>query len=318
MATRIKLRRDTLANWTTAATILSDGEAGYETDTHVLRIGDGTTPFLSLVPVAAGAASIIAKVTIDDEDARFHLTTADVQNGDYVLQTNTYVLYEVTDQTALDGAGGYTALATVTWGQVTGKPTFGTAATAASSDFATAEQGSHGQSAYEYLTDRDLGNGWYAAGYLLDDTLELASTALQPTDDGSGLTNIPSPFDQSVNTTDSPTVAALTIGTQTIACGTGLYGYDAFILCSTGSNPTYIDGGGNITTGVYYGDGSSLSGILLPTGDGSGLTFATPPLTASSTGSVGQIANDGTSLYLCTGTDTWVKADIATLGFATF
>lgn len=48
MATRFKLRRDTLANWQAADPVLLDGEPGYETDTHTLRMGDGVTPFTEL------------------------------------------------------------------------------------------------------------------------------------------------------------------------------------------------------------------------------------------------------------------------------
>ena len=49
---RVQLRRGTLAQWTNANPVLLAGEAGYETDTGILRIGDGTTAFLSL-PVAS-------------------------------------------------------------------------------------------------------------------------------------------------------------------------------------------------------------------------------------------------------------------------
>jgi len=48
MASRIQMRRGTLAQWTSANPILAIGESGYETDTNRIRIGDGTTNFLSL------------------------------------------------------------------------------------------------------------------------------------------------------------------------------------------------------------------------------------------------------------------------------
>jgi len=63
------------------------------------------------------------KLTVPNQSALLALTLADVQNGDFVLQSDTNVLYEVTDQSALGTAGAFTALATVTWDQVTGKPT---------------------------------------------------------------------------------------------------------------------------------------------------------------------------------------------------
>lgn len=45
---RIQLRRDTAANWTSADPILADGEMGLETDTGLVKIGDGTTAWTSL------------------------------------------------------------------------------------------------------------------------------------------------------------------------------------------------------------------------------------------------------------------------------
>lgn len=43
MATQIKLRRDTAANWTLEDPTLAQGEPGFETDTGLLKIGDGTS-----------------------------------------------------------------------------------------------------------------------------------------------------------------------------------------------------------------------------------------------------------------------------------
>ena len=43
MATQIKLRRDTAANWTSEDPTLAEGEPGYEIDTGLLKIGDGST-----------------------------------------------------------------------------------------------------------------------------------------------------------------------------------------------------------------------------------------------------------------------------------
>jgi len=43
MTTRIKLRRDTAANWTTTNPVLALGEPGLETDTRKVKYGDGVT-----------------------------------------------------------------------------------------------------------------------------------------------------------------------------------------------------------------------------------------------------------------------------------
>ena len=68
--------------------------------------------------IAAASASNAIKITVPDQAARYALTAAQVQNGDYAFQTDTATLYEVIDQTQLNGASGYVALATVTAAQI--------------------------------------------------------------------------------------------------------------------------------------------------------------------------------------------------------
>lgn len=48
---RIRLRRDTAANWTSANPVLLNGEVGFETDTRKLKLGDGTTAWNALLYV---------------------------------------------------------------------------------------------------------------------------------------------------------------------------------------------------------------------------------------------------------------------------
>lgn len=48
MTTRIKLRRDTAANWTSSNPILAEGEPGLETDTRKLKYGNGTSTWTVL------------------------------------------------------------------------------------------------------------------------------------------------------------------------------------------------------------------------------------------------------------------------------
>lgn len=59
MATKIQLRRDTKINWTNNNPILADGEIGFETDTqpYKFKVGDGRTPWNSLVYEDDGAIS---------------------------------------------------------------------------------------------------------------------------------------------------------------------------------------------------------------------------------------------------------------------
>ena len=54
MTTRIKLRRDTAANWTLNNPILAAGEPGLETDTGKTKYGDGTTAWTSLSYATGG------------------------------------------------------------------------------------------------------------------------------------------------------------------------------------------------------------------------------------------------------------------------
>ena len=58
MATKIQIRRDTAANWTTNDPVLSVGEQGFEIDTNKMKIGDGTTAFSALAYVAGGATGL--------------------------------------------------------------------------------------------------------------------------------------------------------------------------------------------------------------------------------------------------------------------
>lgn len=48
MAVQIQFRRGTAAQWTSANTVLAEGEMGIETDTSKYKIGDGTTAWTSL------------------------------------------------------------------------------------------------------------------------------------------------------------------------------------------------------------------------------------------------------------------------------
>lgn len=82
-----------------------------------------------LIPIAQiPPAALERLVIVADEAARFALTTATVQNGDTVKQTDTEVMYFVKDDTELDNAAGYAVYSAgtasaVAWSGVTGTPT---------------------------------------------------------------------------------------------------------------------------------------------------------------------------------------------------
>lgn len=48
MAIRILFRRDLASNWRDANPVLGDGEPGYEIDTGLLKIGDGSARWIDL------------------------------------------------------------------------------------------------------------------------------------------------------------------------------------------------------------------------------------------------------------------------------
>lgn len=53
--TTFKLRRGLERAWKKANPILAEGEPGWTLDTHILKIGDGVTPWLNLTVVNSGA-----------------------------------------------------------------------------------------------------------------------------------------------------------------------------------------------------------------------------------------------------------------------
>lgn len=60
MAIQIQYRRGTAAQWATANTLLSVGEAGYETDTGRFKVGDGTTNWTNLPYATIQARTLTA------------------------------------------------------------------------------------------------------------------------------------------------------------------------------------------------------------------------------------------------------------------
>lgn len=76
-------------------------------------------------------------VTVANQTARFALTSTDVQLGDTVKQTDTGMMYIVTDTANLANDNGYTeytagSATSVPWSGVTGKPAFANVATSGS------------------------------------------------------------------------------------------------------------------------------------------------------------------------------------------
>lgn len=95
MATRIQIRRDTAANWTTEDPVLASGEFALETDTNKIKCGDGSTAWASLnyiTEVTTGNFPLPdnSQVTFGDAD---DLKIYHDGTHSYVLDTGTGNLY---------------------------------------------------------------------------------------------------------------------------------------------------------------------------------------------------------------------------------
>ena len=119
---------------------------------------------------------------VNDEEERFALTTADVQNGDTVKQLDTEIMYRVVDQTKLNEAAGYVKYsagraAAVPWSGVEDKPeTFPPAEH--DHDEAYAALGHDHDEAYAAL-GHDHDEAYAALGHDHDDVYEPADASIQ-------------------------------------------------------------------------------------------------------------------------------------------
>lgn len=75
MATQIKIRRDTAANWTSQNPILAQGEPALETDTKKQKIGDGTTAWTSLAYIGALGGDVVGPSSAVDENIAVYDST---------------------------------------------------------------------------------------------------------------------------------------------------------------------------------------------------------------------------------------------------
>ncbi len=125
---RIQMRRGTAQQWTEANPVLSVGEPGYETDTTVLRIGDGVTAWLSLDPISdplllqlaqqARDAALAAAESAQDAIDNFTSGSGFVVDSDLTDPTrdNNVTLRALIADVAGD-VGGVS-----TWAELAGKP----------------------------------------------------------------------------------------------------------------------------------------------------------------------------------------------------
>ena len=113
----IRIRRDTAANWTAANPVLSSGQPGFETNTGLIKIGDGVTAWNSLAyrfETSGGAAWGAITGTLS---AQTDLNTA--LSGKQATLVSATNIKTINGSTIL-GAGDLAITASAAWGSITG------------------------------------------------------------------------------------------------------------------------------------------------------------------------------------------------------
>jgi hypothetical protein len=92
--TRIQIKRGTAASWASANPILSQGEMGYETDTKMIKVGDGNTAWSSLVYSSVGNFGVGSFTqTVGDGSATTIIVTHNLNTRNVVVsvkESSTY------------------------------------------------------------------------------------------------------------------------------------------------------------------------------------------------------------------------------------
>ena len=102
MSTRIRLRRDTAANWTSNNPTLTTGEMGYETNTGKFKIGNNTDAWTAL------PYSITAELSEGNLNDLKDVTITSAANGDFLRWSGTAWINDAVNL-ATDTVGSYVA-----------------------------------------------------------------------------------------------------------------------------------------------------------------------------------------------------------------
>ena len=105
MATKIQFRRGTAAQWTDADPVLAVGEAGFETDTQILKIGNGVDIWSELIPISTDYAIETANTYTDEAVAALVDSAPGVLNtlNELAAAINDDASFFTTIDTRLDG-----------------------------------------------------------------------------------------------------------------------------------------------------------------------------------------------------------------------
>jgi hypothetical protein len=112
--TVIKLRRDTAANWTTVDPVLAAGEAGFESDSNKLKIGDGISLWSELSYASGGGGVAIDDTAPTDTEAT--PLWWDTATGTLYIYYDNFWVEAVVGQVGPQGPSGVaTAVAPITY-----------------------------------------------------------------------------------------------------------------------------------------------------------------------------------------------------------
>lgn len=111
MGTRIQIRRDTSTNWSLNNPVLALGEPGLETDTQIVKYGDGVTAWNSLPYANLNSLADFTTANLAENSANLYYTNARVYSN--VITLGTIARSFTYDQmTSLNAANGTIILET--------------------------------------------------------------------------------------------------------------------------------------------------------------------------------------------------------------
>lgn len=84
--TKIQLRHDTAANWASTNPILAEGEAGFETDTNKIKLGDGTKNYNDLEYLTSNSSNALLN---DGSNATEGFKVNGITLSNNIISTNT-------------------------------------------------------------------------------------------------------------------------------------------------------------------------------------------------------------------------------------
>jgi hypothetical protein len=257
MAVQLQLRRGSASQWTTANTLLAQGELGLETDTGKLKIGDGSTAWTSLAYYTAGAAAV---TSVNGQTGTVVLTASDISGlGTIAIQASSNVtitggsITGITDLAVADGGTGASTAsgARTNLGLVIGTDVLAPNGSAASlTSFPTFNQNTTGTASNVTGTVAVANGGTgatTASGARTNLGLVIGTDVLSPTGSAASLTSFPT-FNQNTTGTASNvtgTVAIANGGTGATTAGAALTALGAYAA----SNPSgYTSNTGTVTS----------------------------------------------------------------------